>query len=141
MLRPILLSLAVSLTLTSCDPGFAVILNNNSDKERNVTVNNISRQELSNKDSMVIADTSSLDFFSDKIKRQKILLASKDTVNNSYSFTLEKGKRALLQGGVGWPNFSQIIVIDNQDTILLRKDKRTLTRKKFMYTLVSTTIE
>ena len=131
----------IILTLQSCDPGFAVILSNNSNKEKNVTVTKVPRQELLSKDSVIVVDTSHLDFFSDKLSRQSITLTNKDTLNNSYSFVLKKGKRALLQGGMGGPDYNQKIVIDNSDTILLRHDKRTVIRKKFMYTFVSTKIQ
>ncbi len=141
MFRQLLLLLAISMTLISCDPGFAVILNNNSAKERYVTVSKVPRQELASRDSMTIGDTSHLDFFSDKTKRQNIVLTRKDTLNNSYSFVLGKGKRALLQGGMGGPDLNQKLEIDNYDTISLKQDKRTIMHKKFMYTFVSTTIQ
>ena len=140
MLRQLLLLLAITLILVSCDPGFAVILNNNSDKDKNVTVSKVPRQELLDKDSIAIADTSQMDFYSGNIKRQNIFLSKKDTLNNSYSFVLGKGKRALIQGGMGWPDLNQKIIVDKFDTISLKQDKRTVIRKKVMYTSVITTI-
>jgi len=139
MTKQLLSLFAITLILTSCDPGFAVVLNNNSNKERNVTVSRVSKHELLEKDSIAISDTSQLDVLATR-NRQKILVA-KDTLHNSYSFVLGSGKRALLDRDIGGPDIRQKIIIDQHDTIALRRDKRTKIHRQFMYTLVSTTIQ
>jgi len=69
-----------------------------------------------------------------------------NVVNNgrssSYSFTLEKGKQVWLQHGTGFPDRSQKIVVNDSNTILLRKkEKRVAVKRSFMSTAVNIKVE
>ena len=141
MIKQLLSLFAITLTLTSCDPTFAVILNNNSNKERSVMVIPSHGESIFGKDSITIADTSRVSTRVDGVHLQNIPI-TKEALPYSYSFVLGTNKKALLQGGIGIPDRDQKIIIDQYDTIRLRHDKRTKIRKLLgKYTEVSITIQ
>lgn len=123
-----LLLLLLSCTLCSCDPGFSVILTNNSGKDRTVKVIENSQQKFESTNTMRIASSPD----STSSSSLEIRVEEKDATTRSYSFMLQKGNTALLQRGLGFPNYQQKIIIDNNDTIFLTKDKRVTTKRKFM---------
>jgi len=125
--------------LCSCDPGYSVILTNRSQVDRDVKVTAVNKDQLHLIDSISVADTSGEGFFSNMTAKQR--LAVKKTSNDSYSFVLAGGKEALLQSGIGGPDLNQNIIIDINDTILLRHDRRSVIKRKFMYTSVKVILE
>lgn len=109
--------------LSSCDPGYVVILRNQSIKDKNITVINDRRAQSTDS----IALTGSLD----KQGVAKITVF-KDTNKNSYSFLLGKGKNAVLYQGIGGPDLSEKLVIDSSDTLALNGDKRVIITRQGM---------
>lgn len=113
------------LIFSSCDPGYVVILNNQSSKDKSIKVilNNVTK--LKHIDSIPFIDSS------DTFEKLKIPVL-KDTNSNSYTFTLDKGKKAVLQQGIGGPDLDEKIIVDLFDTILLKTDKRVIKEKHGM---------
>ena len=136
MTRFILLALLLGL-LASCDPGFMVVLTNKSSNDKYVEVIDVNKERVQFMDSIFVADTSR-GFFSNQTARQPRIV--KKTSENSYSFTLEKGKEALLQNGIGGPDLNQKIIVDINDTIFLNNDKRSVIKRKFMSTSVRVSV-
>jgi hypothetical protein len=130
MFRLSILLILLSL-LYSCDPGYAVVLQNNSTKDRNIKVITTDGYKFTYRDSVSILDS---------IKRIEIP-AFKNSNELSYTFTLESGKEAVLQQGIGGPDLTEKVVIENADTIHLDSDKRVHTKKYGMSTAVRVTIE
>src|SRR5882762_1115098 len=106
----------LSLFLISCDPGYSVVLNNNSNKDRTIKIAGTNWNKVARIDSIPIADTLKNTFFV-KGNFKMVPITSKDTVANTYSFILEKGQKALLQRGIGFPDRAQKIILDTADTI------------------------
>lgn len=129
-------SLLISFALASCDAGFSVIISNKSYNDRQIKIVEMNKYGLQFIDSMLVSDTSDRYFSSNKIESR-----TKDTSNNSYSFVLEKGKQALLQSGIGSPDSTQQVIIDYNDTILLKKDKRCVIKRKPWSTSVVITVD
>jgi hypothetical protein len=136
MTRFILLALLLEM-LGSCDPGFMVVLTNKSSNDKAVKVIDENKERVQFMDSISIADTGR-GFFSNTTLRQP--RAVKKTSENSYSFILEKGKEALLQNGIGGPDLNQKIIVNLNDTIFLNQDKRSVIKRKFMYTSVRVSV-
>ena len=136
MTRFILLAFLLEL-LASCDPGFMVILTNKSSNDKYVKIIDVNKERVQFMDSISVADTS-VGFFSNQTVRQARTV--KKTSENSYTFTLEKGKEALLQNGIGRPDLNQKIIVDLNDTIFLNNDKRSVIKRKFMSTSVRVSV-
>lgn len=132
-----------SLTIfTSCDPGYAVYLLNNSSQDKNVKVVERESQRVASIDSVLIADTLSTNFETVTVKKKAI--SSKDVLQKSYSFILGAGKTARLRQGIGKPKLSDLllkVILDSNDTIVLTSDKRIRVDRKPMSTKVSITVK
>ena len=61
----------------------------------------------------------------------------KDTTNNSFSFILKENKSVIIENGMGWPDFKEKVILNENDTILLKTDKRVIVKKKLMYSVTS----
>ncbi|HRN56801.1 MAG TPA: hypothetical protein PLL71_10135 [Agriterribacter sp.] len=116
MYRQVLL-FSLLLIFSSCDPGYVVVLSNQSSKDKSIEVVLNKATNLKYKDSIPSID--SLGSF-EKLK----IPVSKDTKSNSYTFTLDKGKKAVLQQGIGRPDLDEKVIVDLTDTILLNIDTR-----------------
>jgi len=138
MARFILFAL-ISGMLYSCDPGYIVILSNKSPTDRHISVINVNQNRLLYTDSIFVTDTSVLDPFLNTASKQATKIEK--TSSDSYSFVLEKGKEAILQNGLGGPDLREKIIVDRGDTILMKKDKRSVMKRKFMSTSVRVTIQ
>jgi hypothetical protein len=114
-----------------------VVLTNKSSNDKYVKVIDVNKERVQFMDSIFVADTS-IGFFSNQTVRQPRTI--KKTSENSYSFTLEKGKEALLQNGIGGPDLNQKIIVDFNDTIFLKNDKRSVIKRKFMSTSVRVSV-
>jgi hypothetical protein len=130
MIKLIVLLIFVVL-LTSCDPGFSVVMQNNSGVPKNIEVLPANKRKLDYVDSMDILDSSLRVKIPVVINRNKL----------SYSFMLEQGKKAILQQGIGGPDLDEIIVINKTDTILLKKDKRVIIKKHGISTSVKVELQ
>ena len=126
------------LFLTSCDPGFGIVLTNESNRIRQVKVVKAKKNKLRYTDSIAIFYNSGQYFYGDSLLKKTLII--KDTSENLYSFHLDKGNKALLEADVGFPNMSQKIIVDNIDTIFLKTDKRVKIKKKGFSTEVTVTI-
>lgn len=91
----IISALLTAFVFTSCDPGFAVILSNQSSVERNIT--------LVNHEWGMYRDSIRLLKYEDK--NNSILsftaLKATDTSQKKYSFVLPPGYDAILRSGIG----------------------------------------
>ena len=137
MIRLILLALVLEM-LCSCDPGYSVILSNKSQTARRIKVIDVNANKVLSTDSISVADTSDQEFFTGATPKEFVNVEK--TSSDSYAFILEKGKEALLQNGIGGPNLNEKIIVEESDTIWLNKDKRSVIKRKFMYTSVRVTI-
>ena len=130
-LMPILFFLFV---LSSCDPGHVVILSNQSLEDKNIKVIVTDKHKIHYLDSIAIID-------SVNALGRLMIAISKDSNANSYSFTLEKRKNAVLQQGIGGPDLTEKIIVDFTDTISLIKDKRITTKKEGISTAMTVRLE
>lgn len=124
--------------LCSCDPGYSVILSNKSQTARHIKVIDVNENKVLSTDSISVADTSDQEFFTAAAPKE--IVKVEKTSSDSYTFILEKGKEALLQNGIGGPNLNEKIIVEESDTFWLNKDKRSVIKRKFMYTSVRVTI-
>ena len=132
---PRLLSIfLILIALSSCDPGYSVILSNQSLTDKNITVKVTNMNKIQYLDSIAIIDSVN------GIERLMVRI-SKDTNANSYSFTLEKGKTAVLQQGIGGPDLSEKIIVDLRDTILLSGDRRVIQKREGISTLITVRLQ
>ena len=131
----------ISLFLISCDPGFAVVLSNNSNTTRVRKIIETNKYKVARIDSIRMADSSKNTFFERDIPIATPVIA-KDTTANTYSFILEKGKKALIQHGMGGPDMSQKIIVATADTIAIqKKESRVKIKRRLMSTSVHITVE
>ena len=138
----LLLIFICAISFSSCDPGYAVILYNRSNEAKQFQVIKPSYYEKSVmhiNDSLLIKDISESKDDS-RLKKEMILIV-KDTINNSFSFTLEKNKSTIVEKGIGWPDVKQKIIINNRDTILLNNDKRVTIKKKLTYSNINISVD
>ena len=133
-----ILFVLISGMLYSCDPGYNVILSNKSQTARHIKVIDVNENKVLSTDSISVADTSDQEFFTGATPKE--IVNVEKTSSDSYTFILEKGKEALLQNGIGGPNLNEKIIVEESDTIWLNKDKRSVIKRKFMYTSVRVTI-
>ncbi|MFT3679374.1 MAG: hypothetical protein QM791_03825 [Ferruginibacter sp.] len=131
MIRVITLLLLLSF-IYSCDPGYSIILSNNANEKQEVKV--IGKYHTLINDSVKTTDISGSSFFSEKNKFTNIPITGKDTTENSYTFFLDQGQRALIGYGMGVPNMKQKMIIVNNDTIDFRKDNRVTRKQEFLST-------
>jgi len=134
-----ILFVLISGVLYSCDPGYNVILSNKSKTDRHIKVIDVNENRVLSTDSLSIAHPSDQKYFTDATRKETVTV--ENTSSDSYAFILEKGKEVRLQGGIGWPNLKEKIIIDGSDTIMLTKDKRSVIKRGFMYTSVRVTIQ
>jgi len=133
--------LSILICFASCDPGFSVVLSNNSQADKNITVLVNDKYPFRLRDSVLITDTL-VSFFEPYKSHVTNIVTHPSQAGNAYSFQLEKGKKVLLQNGIGGPDLSQRIVVNNTDSISLsKKEKRVLIKRKFMYTTVNIKVE
>lgn len=119
------------VSLSSCDPGFAVVIQNKSGDVRHIEVLATNERKFDYLDSISIIDSPLRVNIPVLINRSKL----------SYSFPLEEGNEAVLQQGIGGPDLNERIVIDKTDTILLNKDKRVQIKKYGMSTSVKVELQ
>ena len=114
--------------LISCDPGYAVKIENYSASSKNILVITPPTDTLTlkYKDSIHIIYQDS---------GYKIAL-QKDFNNHSYTFVLDKNKTAILNQGIGFPDLNQTLVINSNDTIHLKDKKRVNIKRSFMSTSI-----
>ncbi|XZF13966.1 hypothetical protein ACTHGU_19480 [Chitinophagaceae bacterium MMS25-I14] len=132
------------IAFESCDPGYAVFLINRSNTSKTIKVINVSKFDMPYQNSIETADVSDSNFSSEKVRKDTIPILAKDTSmqKGSYTFQLEKGKRALFQTGMGWPSPKQKLIVDNKDTIpFSRKDKRVKLKKGYMHYTMKITLD
>ena len=123
--------LLLNFILLACDPGHTVILRNDTKEERKIEVVLADERKLSALDSIDIVDS---------LKRNTISI-TKDARRRSYSISLEPGKVAVLQQGIGSPDLTERVIVDNLDTIELGKDKRVNFKKEGVSTTVTIEIK
>ena len=130
MLKPTMIFF-VMLTLLSCDPGYVVLISNRSNKEKSIKVIVSHANKVRSRDSIAI------------ITHQKRVNfpVTKNEVEPSYFFLLGKGKEAIIDQGIGGPDFRERIVVDNEDTIALRNSRRVMIKRRWMSTSVEITID
>ena len=129
------------LSLISCDPGFSVVLSNNSNTTRTVKIVETNRNKVARTDSIPMANNSKNSFF-ERGTAGMIPVISKDTTANTYLFVLEKGKKALIQFGMGGPDMSQKIVVANADTISIhKKEPRVKIKRRLLSTSVHINVD
>ena len=127
---------SLSLFLLSCDPGFAVVLRNNSNTSRTVKIIETNKNKVARIDSIPLANPLKNTFF-ERGTGAMIAVVSKDTAAGTYSFLLEKGNKALRQFGMGGPDMSQRIIVAPGDTIAIhKKEKRVNIKKRLLSTSI-----
>lgn len=135
------LFIAIAYTVSSCCHGYHVALHNYSDTAKSVTVTDFWQHYGRFKKVVMIADNPGVNGFTRH--RQKELPVIVDSTKHSYSFILEKGKRAWLEGGLGGPHPNCKIIIDGRDTIpMVGGDVRTVVKDNWLtyYTSYTTKI-
>lgn len=120
-------------SLISCDPGFSIVVSNNSNAGKKVKVINSDKYFLPDSNFLEISNLLKGDFYVSGSENARIPLLAKDTIEYSYSFFLDSGKTALLKAGTGGPDLSQRIITMDYDTIYFRKDQRVQLKKKFLF--------
>jgi hypothetical protein len=120
--------------LSSCDPGYVVVLSNQSLKDKDIRVIVADKRKIILLDSIAIID-------SENAPKRFMLAPLKDATTNSYFFTLHKGKCAILQQGIGGPDLSEKIIIDHSDTILLSNYKRIIKKKQGLSTSITVKLD
>jgi len=130
----LIFTLVLLLLLSSCDPGFSVILSNQSSTSKNVKVIVTNKDKINYLDSIAIIDSL-------YISERLMIAVSKDTNANSYSFILEKGKSAVLQQGIAGPDLTEKIITNFSDTISLSGDRRVIKERKGIGTLITVRLE
>lgn len=115
---------------SSCDPGYVVILNNQSKNIISIEVSGNDSIRLNYKDSIRITDN---------INPTEIntIAIKKNTSRDSYSFDLGKGKSVILQQGIGAPKLKEKIIVDHKDTIVLNNDRRVVREKNGISTQIN----
>ena len=116
--------LFILFALSSCDPGYSVNLINQTDGDRNIKVIVTNEYKIKLMDSILIYEPPF------PIVSVKIF---KDLKQMSYTFILEKGKTAILQRGIGGPDLTEKIIIENTDTINMKSDKRVKIKKQNVF--------
>ena len=117
--------------LCSCDPGHAVVISNHSTDSKHVAVVLTNKRRFQALDSITIVDSPN---------RYQISVL-KDVSTHSYSFILEKGTDAILQQGIGAPDLSDKIIINNNDTIALDNKDKVRIQKQGISTLIKVDLE
>ena len=135
MVMKFLLLWVFLFSLSSCDPGFIVELHNNSKEDQQIKIVGCDSSYLIHMDSLWILDESN----PGSIKYGWQAITSKNISENSYTFLLQSGKTAILRKGIGRPkaDLSDIlnkIIVNYNDTIIVRKDKRVKIDRKPMST-------
>lgn len=118
--------LLLALSIASCDPGFSLVLRNRLPVDKQVRVFVNDKNKFNYIDSIPITDS----FSNIKIPVEK------SPTDFSYSFVLQKGKEAVIQSGLGGPDWTQKMVIGNRDTLVLKTDKRVQVSRKHWSTHV-----
>lgn len=129
-MRRLVLFFSLLLILSSCDPGYVVILNNQSSKDKSIKVLLVNATKLEYMDSIPLIDSLGT------LEKLKIPVC-KASNSNSYTFILSKGKRAVLQQGIGGPDLREKVIVDLSDTILLNNDIRVKKEKHGISTSVT----
>ena len=130
--------LICTILVSSCDPGYAVILNNRSAEIKQVKVIKSSKHKyfrIPEKDSLQAMDFPISNPYSQTIK--EMIFISKDTINNCFTLLLGNNKSVILEKGVGFADPNQKIVINKIDTIKLKDDKRAIFKKKRRSTIIN----
>ena len=114
--------LTAFLLLQSCCAYHVVTLKNNSGEDKLVTLYGQSYRYYSPRDYFWLSDLS--------CKKQrnktgrKLEFVNVDSLAGTYSFTLPKATKLVVQHGIGYPDLKQEVIVDNSDTIRLRNDPR-----------------
>jgi hypothetical protein len=107
----------------SCCAYHTVTLKNNSGDDRAVTLRGHRYYNGQPKDYFWLTDLSSRRH---KNKMgQTLPSVTIDSVACTYSFILPVNTKLIVQHGIGFPDFDQQVIVDNNDTIRLRNDPRT----------------
>lgn len=118
-------------TLMSCDPGYSVVAANRSSGERKIEVVMTDTRRFHALESIFIIESP-----------QGVKVSIDKNVNRlSYSFILEKGKDAIIQQGIGAPDFTENIIVENKDTFFLKNDSRVNIKKEGISTSVTIEIK
>lgn len=128
--------LIVPFLLQSCCAGHSVTLKNNSGEDKIVTLRGHHYSTLSRKRYFQLKNVSGRQH-GDR-KPEKVEFLRIDSLANAYTFNLPKGKKVLVDGGLGFPDMGQQVIVNNSDTILMRGDERTrikLRRIDFFFTV------
>lgn len=130
--------LLTSLILASCDPGIVVSIVNRSTTEKHLTVYYPPTFKFKEdrgadhfgalRDSIKIYDLTKTDYYS---YPNTILKTSRDTTKRAYSFLLKPNQKAIVEIRflTTLPTFGQIFIIDNMDTVELKKGSKDFVRR------------
>lgn len=114
--------LAVLLALTSCDPVHTLSVYNASNRNRQLEVVGILR------DSVPVQQTET----GGKLGQAKLVtVQSKDEIKSSFTFVLPPGQQANLEFGFGTKPATDQIIIDTEDTVVIKKSAGRIKNKPF----------
>ena len=109
--------------LQSCCAYHTMTLKNNSGGDRLVTLRGYNYNHYSPQDYFWLTDLSSR---RNRSKTgQKLQSVTVDSAACTYSFVLPSNTKLMVQHSLGFPDYSQQVIVDNSDTIRLRNDPRT----------------
>jgi hypothetical protein len=112
----IVVLIALCFYLEACDPSCVVSIVNksNADIKVKVVFENKFHELNFNGDTVCLSDTS----FSDSGSNAENCIASVfDTIDNSYNFLVPKFQKAVFEGGSPSPDFNQIIIVNETETL------------------------
>ena len=125
------LILLLPLALGACCAGHSLVLDNNSGQDQQVTVLERPTGYCARKGVVSITAADEKKFI--KKNTQNIDFTLIDSSLHAYAFILPKGKKALLQNGIGFPDMDQVLILNHSDTISLRSDRRVTVNQRIDY--------
>jgi hypothetical protein len=132
------LLLLSAIALTSCDPGIAVVISNKSKTDKNVRViyppdfKFPADGKIGINDSVETIDESDYTKAGERFSNTvRVPILSMDTAARTYSFDLKAGHRVAIESRwpAGSPTYGQRVIIDNTDTVELRKEGKEFRKK------------
>ncbi|MFZ1677678.1 MAG: hypothetical protein WAT91_10420 [Saprospiraceae bacterium] len=122
------MGIILTAQLFSCDPGHAVILQNNSNKEIKIKILNKPPLTPEYKSVIFIEDSITTNFDQDA----KMIEITMDSLEYTREFNLLPSQSAMFDYGISDLDLKQKVVIDEKDTLGFKNKNRLETGENFM---------
>lgn|GEM_PF-3799508 len=119
----------------SCCAGHSVTLKNNSGEDQLITYRGSRNYFLHQKGYYQLKNISGGG------KAERVEFIQIDSVQNSCTFNLPKGKKVRVEGGLGYPHLDEQVIVNNSDTIRMKGDPRTTIKYRWIDYFFTVTVD